>query len=249
VPIGPAARARAAQRDLDDGMPPAADAFWSEDAAALHDAVQAPAAGAGERLAPPVGLVPPVAGLLPARAIHLPRPGSFRRLPRLSWRPTLLASGAVALVVAAVIGASEGPASPRIANHPVSRIPSSFGLGASTDAAAADKAAAAGRSAHVVTRLHHGSRARTRAHARRTRVVKTHHRPVVHHSAGSSSQRTVAEAATSPAPVHSSGSSATTTPTASTASTVASTGSKPAAGPPGPTQIGKVTGGCLPKCQ
>ena len=62
VPIGPAARARAAQRELNGQTPPAADAFWSEDSAALHDALQAPPEPSPQRLDPPVGLVPPLAG-------------------------------------------------------------------------------------------------------------------------------------------------------------------------------------------
>jgi hypothetical protein len=247
VPIGRAARARATQHDLDHGMPPAADAFWSEDSAALHDAVQAPSTPSRDPVAPPVGLVPPVAGRGPTRAMRRPSLRAFRALRRLSWRPTLLTAGVVTFAAIAVIGTSEGPASHRVANRtPAPRSsPSSSDLTASANAAAAEKAAAA-RRASVTMGRQSGSHARTRAHAGHDRVIKTHHRAAVHHSAGSPSP-TVTQA--SPAPVHSSAtSSATTTPAVSTASTVASTGSRPAAGPPGPTQLGKISGGCTPKC-
>ena len=109
VPIGPAARARAAQRELDGGTPPTADAFWSEDSAALHDAVQAPAPSTRAHVGPPVGLVPPLAGQ------------RLRTLNRLPWlrlggaRPSrwwgVAAVPIVALLVAAIIGTSESPAS------------------------------------------------------------------------------------------------------------------------------------------
>ncbi|HEY1713290.1 MAG TPA: hypothetical protein VGG07_10340, partial [Solirubrobacteraceae bacterium] len=103
--MGPAARARAAQRELDDAAPPAADAFWSEDSAALHDAVQAPPAPRPEHLEPPVGLVPPPAG---RRRPMLRRLPTFRlgfgtgRVPR--WW-AVVAVPIVALVVIAAIGA------------------------------------------------------------------------------------------------------------------------------------------------
>jgi hypothetical protein len=248
VPIGSAARTRAAQRPLDDDVPQAADAFWSEDSAALHDAVQAPPAGARERLAPPVGLVPPLAGLRRPASIRLPALGALRRLRRMSLGSSLLALGVAALAVAAVIGTRESPASHRTASltRP-SRTAAPSGLTASTDAPSARKAAAA-RSRHVVRRRQSRPRVHPRTRARGARVVKGHHRTVTHHPA-ESSRATVTEAAASPAPVHSSASSETTTPATSTASTVASTGSRPAAGPPGPTQFGRMTGGCQVKCK
>jgi hypothetical protein len=249
VPIGPAARARAAQRDLDDGIPPAADAFWSEDSAALHDAVQAPLADVRDRVAPPVGLLPPVAGLCRARAVRFGGLGVVPGLRRLSLRRALLTLVTGALAAAAVIGTSEGPASHRIASHAhATRLTSSADPGAFTDAAG-EKSAASHRP-HGVTRRHPASRARShaRTRARRTRVVRTQHRAALHHSAGSASP-TVTEASVSSSPAHPSAPPVSTTPTASTASTVASTGSQPAAGPAGPTGFGEMSGGCSPKCK
>jgi hypothetical protein len=253
VPIGSAARNREAQRAPNDDLPQAADAFWSEDSAALHDAVQAPPARPRQRVAPPVGLVPPVAGLRRVPSVHLPGLGALRRLERVSWRSGLPAVGVAALAVAAVIGMGEGPASRRTAPRtPPSHTTASSGLTGSTDAASGEKAAAA-RSRHVVRRhtpkahqpkSHVHARTRTRA----TRGGKTHHQAVTHQSTASSS-RTIAETAPSPSPVHSSGSSATSAPTSSSASTVASTGSKPAPRPPGPTGFGTMSGGCQVKCK
>ena len=253
MPIGSAARNREAQRAPDDDLPQAADAFWSEDSAALHDAVQAPPAAGRQPVAPPVGLVPPVAGLRRVPSVHLPGLGALRRLGRVSWRSGLPAVGVVALAAAAVIGMGEGPPSHRTAARTAaSHTTASSGLTGSMDAASGEKAAAA-RSRHAARRHtpkahqpkpHVHARIRTRT----TRVGKTHHQTVTHQSTASSSE-TITETAPSPSPVHSSGSSATSTPTSSTASTVASTGSKPAPRPPGPTGFGTMSGGCQVKCK
>jgi hypothetical protein len=249
VPIGSAARARAAQRDPEHDMPPAADAFWSEDSAALHDALEAPDPGVGERHAPPVGLVEPVAGLRLPRAIRLPHLGALRSRGAPPWRWSLSALGAVVLSVAAVIGTSEGPVPHRMPSQiRVSHSAMSPDLTASTDAAGAgaEKAAAA-RHPRAQSRRHRAmSRAHTRARGRH--VAKPHHRAVTKHSAAASSS-TVTHATASPPPTQSSTPTTSTAPNASTASTVASTGSRPVTGPAGPTQLGSMTGGCLPKCK
>ena len=119
VPIGPAARARAAQLDVGDAPPPAADAFWSEDAAALHDAVQAPVGAAGDRLRPPVGLVAPVAAQwhlrLPRRPRLPRRRGPHgRRGPRVVLvRWALVAVAAAVVAVPAVLALGGRPAGRR----------------------------------------------------------------------------------------------------------------------------------------
>jgi hypothetical protein len=255
VPIGSAARARAAQRDPEHDMPPAADAFWSEDSAALHDALEAPDPGVGERHAPPVGLVEPVAGLRLPRAIRLPHLGALRSRGAPPWRWSLSALGAVVLSVAAVIGTSEGPVPHRMPSQiRVSHSAMSPDLTASTDAAGAGAGAGAGaekaaaaRHPRAQSRRHRAmSRAHTRARGRH--VAKPHHRAVTKHSAAASPS-TVTHATTSPPPTQSSTPTTSTAPSASTASTVASTGSRPVTGPAGPTQLGSMTGGCLPKCK
>jgi hypothetical protein len=253
VPIGSAARARAAQRAPEHDMPPAADAFWSEDSAALHDALEAPDPGGRDRQAPPVGLVEPVVGLWPRRAIHLPHLSALRARGRPAWRWSLPALGVMVLAVAAVIGTSDGPVSHRMPSQiRVSHSAASSGLTASTDAARpgavalAEKAAAA-RHPRAPSRRHRSvSHAHTRARARH--AVTAHHRAVTKRAAAAS-RSTVTHATTSPPPTESHTPTTATTPTASTASTVASTGSRPVTGPAGPTQLGSMTGGCLPKCK
>jgi hypothetical protein len=253
VPIGPAARARAAQRELEDGLPPAADAFWSEDAAALHDAVQAPPGATCQRLDPPVGLVPPVAGPRVPALSRLPRFVSFGRHGRLSRWWALLAVPVAALLVLAVIGAAEGPAS-----HPHATRGSAFdpGLARVTataqavdrDAAAAKFKSQAKRQQHASVRERGSGRARAHTRARRARVAKTGHGVASHHSTGSSAP-TVTEAAASPPTTHPSApTSIGSEPSASTASTHSSGGSTSATGPAGPIGIGSISGGCTVKC-
>ena len=261
MPIGPAARARAAQRELDGGAPPTADAFWSEDSAALHDAVQAPSPSTRAHLDPPVGLVPPLAGR---------RRRTLSRLPRLRlggartsrwWG--LAAVPIVALVVVGVIGTSESPASHPAADHgSLSRsdgaahrgtvAPSDAERLASASKAASAAAAAAGQAGKRATRRQRtpGRRPPARTRVRNTRHTTSGHVTAAHHSTGPPAP-TVTEAAAAPstqssAPATTPSSSADSA--ASSASAGGATGSKPATGPAGPTRIGSVTGGCSPKC-
>jgi hypothetical protein len=266
VPIGPAARARAAQRELDAGTPPTADAFWSEDSAALHDAVQAPPSR--QRLDPPVGLVPPLAGHRLPRLGRLPRlrlGGSAARVSR--WWG-LVAVPIVALLVAAVIGATQSPAShPAAAHVSASRTPapahgpsaagSDAARVASTSKAASVAAARGRRTEGATTRRHAPVRTHARTHARSTHSSKTRPSAAARHSAGSPAP-TITGAAASPPIAQSSppastpstgaGSTASAGSSAPTASASGAKGSKPAADPAGPTRIGSVTGGCNPKC-
>ncbi len=210
VPIGPAARARAAQRDAEQGMPPAADAFWSEDSAALHDAVQAPRVASHEHLEPSVGLVPPVAGRdrlsRPrrfSRLLRFPRPVRFPRrvtLPGLGrllgafgrlnpagrpggvsrWRVLIAVPAVAALAVIAVIGSTEGPAS-----HPAgSRAQSSHASGVaqvtSTAPATSGSAPAAALKTRATTR-HHAAVRSVRSVARTRARVSKHHPTRPHH--------------------------------------------------------------------
>jgi hypothetical protein len=253
VPIGPAARARAAQRDLDGAMPPAADAFWSEDSAALHDAVQAPPGVSRTHLKPPTGLVPPVAGLRVPGLGRLPRLTSLPAGGRVSrwWGLAALASAAVLAV--AVIGSAEGPTSnPRAGNSSASHSVVAAHASSSSPAISADAARAKFNS--QVTTPHHrapGQHARGHARARAHPARAAHHRTAVHHSAPSSASTVTQEASATPPPQtteQSSPPTTSTTPATSTASTVASAGSKPARTPAGPTQLGRISGGCTPKC-
>jgi hypothetical protein len=247
VPIGPAARARAAQRDRDDGMPPAADAFWSEDSAALHDAVQAPDAGP-ERLDPTVDLLPSVGGLRSPGLDRLARLSSFRgRTGKSRWW-ALVAVPIAAILVLAVIGTSEGPAShPRAADASASH-GSAPTQSASSSLASSGNAAKAKLTAHVSKRQRHtSSRGHARTRPRKARPVKTHHRTPVHHASGSPAPTVTTEAAAA-TETHSNQPTSSTTPASTTASTVASAVSKPAPAPPGPTRLGSMSGGCTPKC-
>ena len=256
VPIGPAARARAAQRGIENGTPPTADAFWSEDSAALHDAVQAPPDAGGERLEPPVGLVPPVAGPHIPALNRLPRlrsPSGGRRVSRLSRRWSLVALPAVALlVVVALIGRTQGPAShpATSALHGRTAASSTSGSLAASDDAAAEKfiAQVKHQLRQATARQQATRRGHARTHARGARPTKAHHRAPTHHATPAPAP-TVTEGAATPVATHSSAPvSTSTTPAASTASTSGSGGSKPATGPPGPIGIGSISGGCTVKC-
>ena len=178
VPIGPAARARAAQRGIENGTPPTADAFWSEDSAALHDAVQAPPDAGRERLEPPVGLVPPVAGPHMPDAESPPTPAvAVRWRGRVSRRWSLVAVPVVALlVVVALIGRTQGPASHPAASASHSRTAASSTSGslAASDDAAAEKfmAQVKHQLRQATARQQATRRGHARTHARGARPTK-----------------------------------------------------------------------------
>ena len=237
---------------------PRADAFWSEDAAALHDAVQGPVGTAGDRPSPPVGLVAPVAADWHLRLPRRPRLRGLRgprgsRVVRARW--AVVAVSAAVVAVPAVLALGARPAGRRTAaqtgpGHAVTH--------SGTTALAQDLAALESRPLPKTDTAAHG--ARHAAHARvRTRARsklagrsqgagKSRHRPAAtHHSAAP----TVTEASASPATTTES-TPASTTPAVSdrssaTASTAGSQGSKPSI-PPGPIGIGSFTGQCNPRC-
>jgi hypothetical protein len=278
VPIGPAARARAAQRELGGDMPPTADAFWSEDSAALHDAVQAPPATSGAYLDPPVGLVPPLAGRRIPTLPRLPRPSFGGVAARVSWRWSAVTVAIVALIVVAAIGTSQESASRpgaahRLASHAAATV--HHGVAPRTDTAnrlastarANTGAGALRRVTKRSTPRHHETarvHARTRAGTgtRGARPAKARHSATAHRSTGSPAP-TVTEAAPPPSRAGSSepvssestptGEAATTgssvsSGSGSSASTSGSTGSSHAPGSAGPTRLGSTSGGCNPKC-
>ena len=194
VPIGAAARARAAQRaaepGLDDAPPPAAEAFWSEDSAALHDAVQGPAAAPAERPGTPASGV----------GVRSPdRPGQWVTRPRAA----ALAIGVASLIVLAVIGSSEQPRS-RVPGRPApaGRQLAAVTAGQPTDqqltAAATERATVRGTTAtrhRGAARAHIGSG----SHDTRGRAGRHH----VSHSRGTAHrQPATAPTPRSPAPTY-----------------------------------------------
>jgi hypothetical protein len=255
VPIGPAARARAAQLEA-DAPPPAADAFWSEDSAALHDAVQAPVGTERQPSGPPVGLVAPVAGRWRFR-LPGPRRG---RLPGRRIRWALVALPAVALLVMAAIGLSEQGAPGVATSH--TRASSRVNRTASTlqvNTAAASADAAREKAAALKRHPAPQTAARRHAHAKEpsTSARAQRHVSRVHHAPAAPTP-TVTEPVSSPQTSSSASSVGATshttyTPTAAT-TPVSDTASKPSSGgsssapPPGPTGIGSVSGGCSVKC-
>ncbi len=272
VPIGPAARARAAQQEFDGGVPPTADAFWSEDSAALHDAVQAPPATSPVRHDPPVGLAPPLTRRRILTLSRLPRVRLGGAAARVSWRWAAVAVPIVALLVAAAIGTSQGPTShPAAADDAASHAAAAVhhGVASLSDtvnrlASATKEGAAPATPSRVTdratTRHHAAVRSHARTRAGSARPAKTRHTASPHRSSRSPAP-TVTEAAASPAPTHSSepvsSESTSTGAAASTGSSLSSgssestsdsTGSRHAPGPAGPTGLGSVTGGCNPKC-
>ncbi len=262
MPIGRAARARAPRRDDTDDAPTAADAFWSEDSAALHDAVHPPSAP--ERRDPPTGLVPPVAGRRivgrRTRAHRGPMRASLR-LRLTSPRRSLAVAAVLALVTVAVLGATEGPAGrPSRSRTPTLRAAAGFDgaegttvspSGSATTPAQSESATGQEhrtKSFGVHAKAHGHPRTRARgAHPRRSHTGKKRQR-VTPRAPATESQPTVTEASASPAPQEAQTTGAAATTSASSASTIASTGSKPAPAPAGPTRLGAITGGCAPKC-
>lgn len=252
VPIGPAARARA-ERAAADAMPPTADAFWSEDSAALHDAVQAPSGAAELHLDPPFGLVPPVIGRRRLRRAWLGRPDWVRRAGRLRWAWPLLATVVAGLIVVGVIAARSRPSTTRTAVHTpalgaITHASADAAPGVDRGSIAAARAKTqveAQRRAHATAVRH--VRARTHARARRTDTPP--HRATPTHRAEHPAVQTVTHAAasSSTSDYHTPTSTATT-PSSSTASAGSSSGSKPAPPPAGPTSLGSMSGGCTVKC-
>jgi hypothetical protein len=248
VPIGPAARARAAQREATDSTSTTADAFWSEDSAALHDAVQAPLDAPCGPLEPPVGLVPPVAGFQLNRLWHRPRLSSIARLAAESRRGILLAAAAVVVVAISVIAINLQPTEHRAATHGESS--ATAGTASHEPSRVADSAGAAARSTHPQARRHLSIRhhARTRARARRPGKPRDRSAPS-HHFAGAPVSTTAHADAPSPITHSTAAAPTTTTPSTATASTASSSGSKSSGAPAGPIGFGSFSGGCQPKCQ
>jgi hypothetical protein len=265
VPIGPAARARAAQLEADDAAPPAADAFWSEDSAALHDAVQAPPGGVQEPLGPPAGLVDPDASQLRLRAGGLARLGG---VPRMRMRWAAIAVPTVLLLVLAAIGFGEQGGTGVTGGHgktsqPLERATSTpTGTRPGPESYAALDSASVAKSAAVTAR-YHSPHAAGRAHTRAAKRARTHARARnkaagtagVRRRASPARQSTVAPAVVvteaSPPPPTSPATTSTPMGTATPASGTASkssSGGSSSAPPPGPTQIGTMSGGCTVKC-
>lgn len=258
VPIGPAARARAARLEAEEGAPPAADAFWSEDSAALHDAVQAPRGAARERVSPPVGLVAPVAGQWQLRRPGLPRWADPRRM-QIRW--AMLVVPAAALLVVAAIGLRERAGTDVTTGHSGAAPGASHAVWEPAPRTSAAIAAAAQSLAkHAAATTHHQprratprSRARPRAQTTGAPPARPHHRVSTTPHSAAAPTPAVTQAST-PSQTSSGATSAATSTPVRTTTRAPVTASKPSseasrsASPPGPTGIGSVSGGCTVKC-
>jgi hypothetical protein len=114
VPVGPAAGPVAPWGD--DALPPTAEAFWSEDSAALHGAVQAPTAQPASPSSSPAPLSshkPPSRPAWRSRTRRLSIPRRPAHPLRLSARWALLTLPVGALLIMALIGITENPTSQR----------------------------------------------------------------------------------------------------------------------------------------
>jgi hypothetical protein len=112
VPIGRPTPAPPIEPDNDDAAPPTAAAFWSEDSAALHDALQAPIVDPWR----------PTARRRPGLRRILSMPGtaidgirSALAGGRLRW--ALLALPIAALALVALVGSTEGPTGTPSSGH------------------------------------------------------------------------------------------------------------------------------------
>lgn len=110
VPVGPAAGPAVAPFG-EDGLPPTAEAFWSEDSAALHDAVRAPTAEPASPWAAPAGPPPRPPWRSRAHRPLIPWRRADHLWPRARW--TLLVLPIGALLVLALIASAGDPTSPQ----------------------------------------------------------------------------------------------------------------------------------------
>lgn len=184
VPVGPFAGAGVADLGLDGALPPTADAFWSEESAALHDAVQAPPVEAPGHWASPAD----AAGIGRARARA--RAAGIRCRQVLASRRArwaLLGLAVTSLAVMATIGATQGPGTSSTHHSVASHVPSGASASAPRSTTEPTTAAAArtGLRAPVTTVLHRatgglaraGSRhAHARAHPRRVTAARVTNR-------------------------------------------------------------------------
>jgi hypothetical protein len=185
VPIRPATEAGERSAEIVAGeVPPAADAFWSEDAGALHNAVQAPPAAASG-LPEPAAVQSRATGTRDRLRVRLRPPWAalWSRCARL--RPAHI--GAVAavavLVLVAAIGtlweSGPGGAPASSARHQLARVgnpgaqtrrPSTPSRGPVAEGAAAHRSAGLDRAGHrIVSGRHRGAlRKPLRGHPRGT---------------------------------------------------------------------------------
>jgi hypothetical protein len=209
VPVGPAAL-RGLAAPFDDGLPPTAEAFWSEDSAALHDAVRAPAAE------------PPSPWPTPARSPSRP-PWRWRaRRPSILWlqavhlRPrarwALLSLPIGALLVLALIASTERPTSP-----PAGRLSASASASAQRQQVARDAAAGVVAKTSSAAATHPAAKTRVTARRPLKRRNPAHHARARHIASASRARRH-----TNSQPRRASSSSAAPTPVSvPTATTVA----------------------------
>ncbi len=247
VPIRPAGAEDSARVDVGDESggidetPPGADAFWSEDAGVLHNALQAPAGERGRHAAPERSA--PRHRWPTGRAVgHAPR-----RL-----RYVGAAAVAIAVMALAVIGTlwgSGNSAKPTLAGHPTSTQAAAVGSGASQMSrrkTLPDTAGTRARSRRAVQHRAASRSARVRhqpgrgRHAGGARAPTTGGTPASATASGSTATSASGPAsATSPSPptpaVPVTTPATTTPPPASTTSTgsPASSGSTPAFGSSG----------------
>jgi hypothetical protein len=263
VPIRPATPvAEDAGRPRGKDLPPAADAFWSEDAGALHSAVQAPAGSDADPWAPE-GERSVRDGTWRRRLVCLPRPPEALRA---IWRPVRLrqlgvAAVAVPLVAAALVGTlwesggrgtPSGSARHAVTAGTVGRGTQSLGhtsralYGGLAAGKAATQTPAARRAAHrttashrrTTTRRHAGTDSRN-AGARRSTVHASRPGAPRHVDSGTTPTSSPTAAAvpktwTTPPPLTTSAPpTSSANATGGSASSAASTGTAPAFGPTG----------------
>jgi hypothetical protein len=242
VPIRPATEAREQSAEIvGDEVPPAADAFWSEDAGALHNAVQAPP-GAASGLPEPAVVPSRAAGTGGRLRVRLRPPWAalWSRCGRL--RPAHM--GAVAavavLVLVAAIGtlweSGPGGAPASRARHDLARVgnpgaqtrrPSIPIRGAAAEgaatSAAAHRSAGLDRSGHrVVSGRHRGAfrkplRGHPRGPARRKGIHRSSPSPAAATAEPVAASTVNSGAASSYSPAGGALTPTTTTPPATTA--------------------------------
>lgn len=170
VPIGRPASVAAAVTSGDDALPPTAEAFWSENSAALHDAVQGATSVSTASSAAPA--LPAGHGLLHPRV-------RWPHRPVVQSRWLLVALPVLALLVLAVIGGTETPGARRAGHAP-----------ALTQTRSAAKLTAAGTEDNTQSAAPSHPKAasarqrhRSRSGLARPRVHRTRPRPPRHSSA------------------------------------------------------------------
>lgn len=251
IPFGPAADRRA-REEAEATAPLGADAFWGEDAASLHEVIQAPPErDAASKHPRELDATPPTVAAAPSRWAMIAsgtRLGGYRAVVASAAAVLVLVLCGVALLtVGGPPSHPVGEIATKLRNEPIVPVRT---LAADSATRSRARVTSSGRGARVA---HHHRRTRPRRRTIHSEAARQGAAAPVTSSTSSGSSGTAESAASASS---SSGSSPGTTGTYSTdssqpaRSTTSTGGGDAAAAPPGPAGPGYVVGtACNPKCR